>query len=175
MILTKNIVFKNFSKIKKDKILKKKPWFFFQTDIGLNYRLTDIQASLGISQLKKVHKFLKKRNDISKIYNRKLKNLPLKLPILSNENYSSFHLYVILLKTKNRDKLYKELLKKGYKTNVHYIPIYKHPFYKNKIFNRKQFVNNEIYFKNAISLPIFPNLSKKDIDKVVNIIKKFFK
>jgi dTDP-4-amino-4,6-dideoxygalactose transaminase len=160
---------------KKNKIVKKKPWFFFQTELGLNYRLTDIQASLGISQLKKVDEFVKKRNDISKIYNRKLKNLPLKLPILSNENYSSFHLYVILLKKKNRDDLYKELLKKGYKTNVHYIPIYKHPFYSNKILKKKQFVNNEIYFKNAISLPIFPNLLKKDINKIVNIIKNFLK
>jgi dTDP-4-amino-4,6-dideoxygalactose transaminase len=122
-----------------------------------------------------VDKFVKKRNDISKIYNRKLQNLPIKLPLLSNKNYSSFHLYVILLKKKNRDDLYKELFKKGYKTNVHYIPIYKHPFYKDKILNKKQFVNNEIYFKNAISLPIFPNLLKKDINKIVNIIKNFLK
>ena len=158
----------------KKKILKKKPWFFFQTELGLNYRLTDIQASLGISQLKKIDKFLKIRNKISNIYDKELKNLPIQLPILSGKNYSSFHLYVILLKKKNRDLLYKELLKKGYKTNIHYIPIYEHPYYKKFNFKKKNFQNNEIYFKNAISLPIFPNLSKIDISKIVMIIKKFF-
>ena len=78
----------------------KKPWLFFQTDLGLNYRLTDMQASLGSSQLKKVDRFIKIRNKISKFYNKELKNLPIKLPTLSNDNYSSFHLYVIYLKKK---------------------------------------------------------------------------
>ena len=161
--------------LKKKKLLIKKPWFFFQTDLGLNYRLTDIQASLGISQLKKVDRFIKIRNNISKIYSKELKNLPIKLPTLSRENYSSFHLYVIYLKNKNRDLLYKELLKKGFKTNVHYIPIYEHPYYKKFNFNKKNFSNNQSYFKNAISLPIFPNLLKKDINKIIKIIKDFLK
>lgn len=159
---------------KKKNILKKKPWFFFQTELGLNYRLTDMQASLGISQLKKLEKFIKIRNNISKIYNDKLKDLPIKCPELSSRNYSSFHLYVIFLKKKNRDLLYKELLKNGYKTNIHYIPVYEHPYFERFNFSRKNFQNNETYFKNAISLPIFPNLSKKNINKVVSIVKKFF-
>ena len=83
-------------------------------------------------------------------------------------------MYVIILKKKDRDLLYKELLKKGYKTNIHYIPIYEHPYYKKFNFKKINFKNNEIYFKNAISLPIFPNLSTKDINKIVMIIKKFF-
>ena len=160
--------------LKKKKLLIKKPWLFFQTDLGLNYRLTDMQASLGSSQLKKVDRFIKIRNKISKFYNKELKNLPIKLPTLSNDNYSSFHLYVIYLKKKNRDLLYKELLKKGYKTNIHYIPIYEHPYYKRFNFNKKNFLNNRSYFKNAISLPIFPNLSKIDMNKIVIIIKNFF-
>ena len=127
---------------------KKEPWFFNQVNLGLNYRMTDIQASLGISQLKKINFFLKERNKIASIYNELLKDCPIILPNLSNNKfYSSFHLYVILLKTKKkRDILYKKLLSRGFKTNVHYIPVYRHKFYKRFRFNRKNFLNNENYF-----------------------------
>jgi len=159
----------------KKKLNKKRPWMFYQTSLGLNYRLTDIQAGLGISQLKKVDRFLKIRNKIAKIYNKELKNLPIKLPLLEKNVYSSFHLYVILLKKKNRDLLYREFLKKGFKTNVHYIPIYKHPYFKKFKFNIKNFKNNEIYFKNALSIPISPRLTKKNVLSIIKILKNFFK
>ena len=156
------------------KILKKKPWMFFQDDLGLNYRLTDIQASLGISQIKKLKYFVKERNDIARIYNKELKNLPLKLPNIPKKSFSTFHLYVVVLKKKNRDLLYKLLLKNGFKTNVHYIPIYKHPYFKKFNLLSKNFKNNEMYFKNALSLPVYPGLTKKNILKIINIIKNFF-
>ena len=130
---------------------------------------------LNVSRGQKVDKFLKIRNKIAKIYNKELKNLPIKLPLLEKNVYSSFHLYVILLKTKNRDLLYKEFLKKGFKTNVHYIPIYKHPYFKKLKFNIKNFQNNEIYFKNALSIPISPSLTEKNILSIVKILKNFFK
>ena len=116
-------------KQRNNSIIKKRPWMFYQRSLGLNYRLTDIQASLGVSQLKKVSKFLKKRNEISKIYNRELEHLPIQIPKLTSNSFSSYHLYVIILK-KNRDLLFKKFLKNGFKTNIHYIPVYKHPYFK---------------------------------------------
>ena len=87
-------------KQRNNSINKKRPWMFYQRSLGLNYRLTDIQASLGVSQLKKVRKFLKKRNEISKIYNRELAHLPIQTPKLTPNSFSSYHLYVIVLRKK---------------------------------------------------------------------------
>ena len=162
-------------KQRNNSINKKRPWMFFQRSLGLNYRLTDIQASLGVSQLKKVSKFLNKRNEISKIYNRELVNLPIQTPKLTPNSFSSYHLYVIVLRKKNRDLLFKKFLDNGFKTNIHYIPVYKHPYFKKFNFNTKDFKNNEIYFKNALSIPISPELSKSKIKKVIRILNEFFK
>ena len=116
---------------------------FYQTDLGYNYRMTDIQASLGISQLRKLNNFVKSRNKIAKIYNKELKNLPLQLPFVKKSNYSSFHLYVVQVianKNKvNRDRLYKKLCNLGIYTNIHYIPIYIHPYYKKLGIKKKKF------------------------------------
>jgi UDP-4-amino-4,6-dideoxy-N-acetyl-beta-L-altrosamine transaminase len=156
----------------------KRPWMFYQNDLGFNYRMTDIQASLGISQLKKLKKFVSKRNRIAKFYNEELKNLPLQLPLIKKNNYSSFHLYVVqVLKNKkkiNRDTLYKKLHNLGIYTNIHYIPIYIHPYYKKIGFKKKFFLNNNIYFSRALSLPIYPLIKKKELNKVVNSLKKIF-
>ena len=156
--------------------LKKRPWMFYQEELGYNYRLTDIQASLGISQLKKINFFIKKRNEIADTYNKNLKSLPIILPKQLPETFSTYHLYVVLIlknkKNIDRDTFYKKLINFGIKTNIHYIPVYKHPFYKKFKFNKKLFKNNESYFKKAISLPIHPSMSKKDISKVIFTVKK---
>ena len=147
---------------------KKEPWFFNQVNLGLNYRMTDIQASLGISQLKKINFFLKERNKIASIYNELLKDCPIILPNLSNNKfYSSFHLYVILLKTK-KGTFFIKLLSRGFKTNVHYIPVYRHKFYKRFRSNRK-ILNNENYFCKALSIPIYPNLKVTEIKKLYQL------
>ena len=156
-----------------------RPWMFYQKVLGFNYRMTDIHAALGISQLKRLSKFVKKRNAIAKIYNKSLTSLPLKLPTVLKHNKSSFHLYVVQVKKNvqkiSRDYLYKKLKKFKINTNIHYIPVYKHPYFKNLKLNKNKFLENNKYFKNAISLPIYPSMKKKQIQKIINSLKKIFK
>lgn len=157
---------------------KIKPWFFSQTNLGYNYRMTDIQASLGISQMDRLNEFVLERNKIAEFYDNELKNLPLKLPKISKNYLSTYHLYVVQVldkrKKKNRDNLIKFLFKKGVRCTVHYIPIYKHKFFKKILPKNIKYDQNELYFRRAVSLPIYPGIKKKDLNKVVSIIKQFF-
>ena len=157
---------------------KIKPWFFSQTNLGYNYRMTDIQASLGISQMDRLNEFVLERNKIAEFYDNELKNLPLKLPKISKNYLSTYHLYVVQVLDKrikkNRDNLIKFLFKKGVRCTVHYIPIYKHKFFKKILPKNTKYDQNELYFRRAVSLPIYPGIKKKDLNKVVSIIKQFF-
>jgi len=152
-------------------------WYYEQIDLGFNYRLSDIHAALGLSQLQHIKEFLKKRNRIAKIYDYSLKNLPIKLPKVRKNFYSSFHLYVILVQSKtiSRDELYKRLIKRNIYTNVHYIPIYKHPFYRKNSKKKILLKNSETYYKTALSLPIHPKLTSKDIKRVIENLKSLIK
>tara|TARA_B100000989_G_C19532208_1_gene470723 strand:+ start:3101 stop:4273 length:1173 start_codon:yes stop_codon:yes gene_type:complete len=152
------------------------PWYYQQIDLGYNFRMTEIRAALGLNQLKKINKFTKKRNQIASKYDKLLKRLPIYTPQISNNNYSSFHLYIIRINEKNlysRNKIFEHLLSQSIFVNLHYIPIYKHPYYKKKYkFKLSDFPNSELYYKQAISLPIFPNLLNSDQKKIVNVIKE---
>jgi len=156
---------------------KKPSWFYEQHVLGLNYRMNEIQAALGISQLKNVDRWVKERNNISKIYDYSFENLPFKLPPRNKDIYSSFHLYSIELK-KNfvhlRDYLFEELKRNKISSNIHYIPIYHHPYYKKKGFSKKKFLNTERYYKSTLSLPMFYGLKRDQQKKVINVIKKIF-
>ena len=104
------------------------PWFYEQQELGFNYRMTDIQAALGSSQLKRVDKFIKKRHQIAERYNQALKNLPINIPYQAIEQISAFHLYVITLRDeKHRTELFNYLRKNGILVNIHYIPIHTQP------------------------------------------------
>ncbi len=157
---------------------KNKPWYFEQIYLGLNYRMNDIEAALGISQLKRLNKFIQKRNMISKIYNKKLKDLPLILPLVFKLNFHTFHLYVIRVDTKKTDmtqkKLYKYLIKNKIKANVHYIPIYTHPFYRKLGFKAKNYPNTNKYYNTALSIPVFPDLKKNNQMRIIKLLFKFF-
>ncbi len=156
---------------------EKQIWYFDQKLLGYNFRLTDIQSALGISQLARIKKFIAKRKKLSSNYDRffsKNKNI-LNLKI-NKINKSSHHLYVIRIinKEKNfRNKLIKYLRQKGIYLNVHYIPVHYHSYFKKLKYLRKKLQNTEIYFDQAVSLPLYPDLKYEDQKYVVNYINKF--
>ena len=158
---------------------KKNDWYYEQQFLGYNYRMSDVSAALGINQLKKINKLIKKRNEVAKFYNKHLSNLPLKLPVLTPNSKSTFHLYTIQIALsehgKIRKKLYEYLKKHGIITNVHYLPVHLHPYYKKLGFKKNQFPISELHAQSSLSLPIYPGLSKKNLIKIITLIKNFFK
>jgi len=153
-------------------------WFYEQIELGFNYRMTDIQAALGRSQLTRIDKFVEERHKIYLKYKKNLKNLPVILPFHENFVYSSLHLYPILISdesNKKRDEVFNYLREKGVFVNVHYIPIHSQPFYQNLGFARNSFPNAMEYYKKTISLPIFPGLTNQNILFVTDMLSEALK
>ena len=167
---------KDFSKFK---VKNEGPWFYEQQLLGFNYRMTDIHASLGLSQLKRIDEIVKKRHEIANFYFEKLSSLLLSYSFQLNETYSSFHLFVIRLKLDkikaSKKEIFSHLRKNNILVNIHYIPVYFHPFYKSLGFKRGYCPSAEKYYKEAISLPIFPNLTKKDQSRVIRVLKNILR
>ena len=130
--------------------------------------MTDIQAALGISQLKKLEKFKKRRREIVEYYNKNLGLAHLKEMEYSN---ACFHLYPVMVR--NRAEFYQKAKKEGLNLQVHYIPVHTQPYYKEQGYNWGDFPNAEIYYKKCISLPLYPDLTNKDLDEIVKRIKNF--
>ena len=145
-----------------------------QKEIGYNYRLSDLHAALGISQLKKINKFTKKRNLIAKYYISNLKNLPILFQRKIKNIFSSYHLFIILVSANYHLKLFNFLRASKIIVNLHYIPIYLHPFFRKK-YNYRDFPNSNSYYSKAISLPIFYQMTKKQQNYVIKKIKLFYK
>ena len=158
---------------KKFKKKKQLAYYYEQQSLGYNYRISDIQAALGNSQLRKIKLFTKKRNFIYNFYRKKLKNLPVKFQYIEKNDFSSFHLVIILFKNqKIRNKIFNQLRKKNYFVNLHYIPIYRHPFYKKYNIKYLSYPNCEDYYKRALSIPVYYDLKIQEIDRFIKQIEK---
>ena len=149
-------------------------WYYQQIDLGFNYRITEMQAALGVSQMRRLHEFVAKRNKLAARYDELLKELPLTTPIHTDDSYSAFHLYIVRLhlnKIKLSHKLVFEHLKNNnIGVNLHYIPVHLHPYYKKLGFKVGSFLESEKYYKESISIPLFPTMTKYEQDKVVKIL-----
>jgi len=147
------------------------PWYYEQIEMGFNYRMTDISASLGISQLTRIDDFVNRRIEISKIYDSKILSKGIK-PIKRNVKVkSSYHLYPILTKgSRERRELYALFHENNIKVQVHYIPIYKQPYYRRMQFD--SFPNCEYFYDRVLSIPMFPGLSIEDQNSVILILNK---
>ncbi len=147
-------------------------WVYDQISIGFNYRMSDMNAALGLSQLLRIDCFLKKRNKIAKKYFQQLKNIDLKLPKQEDYNLSAFHLFPI--QVKNRKRIYELFHQNDIKVNVHYRPIHTQPFWQKRGFKSGLFPNSEFYYSQAISLPIFYDLNDELQDNVIKILQNSF-
>lgn len=157
----------------------KSKWYYELKSLGFNYRMNEIQAALGLSQLKNIIKFNKFRNKIAKIYFKELKNTSLILPKIKKNNYSSFHLFVVKFKEskmkKSYDQIYKQLIKKKIGVNLHYLPVHLHPFFKKFGFKKGNFPVSERHSRTALSIPMFYKIKKNELSRVIKILKKMFK
>lgn len=149
-------------------------WYYEQIDLGFNYRMTEMQAALGVSQMSRLHDFVAQRNNLAARYDELLKGLPLITPFQITDSYSGRHLYVIRLDLNAISFSHKEvfdlLREKGIGVNLHYIPVHLQPYYNDLGFKEGQLPVAENYYKNAISIPLFHAMSEEQQDEVVKVL-----
>lgn len=150
------------------------PWCYDQLELGFNYRMTDIQAALGVSQLKRLNTAIEQRQAIAERYNQLLKELPIQRPTILPGNYSAFHLYVIRLDPMqtphSRNDVFKILREHGVGVNVHYTPIHLQPYYRVSGFATGNFPESERHGEQAITLPLYPQLEIEQQNRIAQIL-----
>lgn len=155
------------------------PWYYQQIGLGFNYRMTDVQAALGYSQLTKVDKFVARRRQLAARYNELLKDLPVKLPYQNPETNSSWHLYLVRVDfskvNKTKKQIFAEMKEKGVCLNLHYIPVHTQPYYQNLGFKNGDFPVSEKYYEEVFTLPIYYSLTDEEQDYIVNALKEVLK
>jgi UDP-4-amino-4,6-dideoxy-N-acetyl-beta-L-altrosamine transaminase len=152
------------------------PWYYQQIDLGYNYRMTDLQAALGLSQMQRLDEFVTKRHAIAQRYDELLSELPVLTPYQHEDSYSGYHLYVIRLRlaeiNKTQRQVYDTIYAAGVLVNLHYIPVYRQPYYENMGFTAGYCPQAEQYYAEAISIPLYPGLTEAQQDQVVAVIRK---
>ena len=151
-------------------------WYYQQVDLGFNYRMTELQAALGVSQMTRLDDFVATRHQLQERYDELLKDLPLITPHQFKDSYSALHLYPIQIElnkvTKSHKQIFEELRQSGIGVNLHYIPVHTQPYYQEVGFKQGDFPNAEKYYSRAISIPMFQGLKLEMQDQVVETLKK---
>ena len=146
-------------------------WYYEQVDLGFNYRMTEISAALGLSQLTRLDEYVDKRHEIAEIYDEEFNEFNIQKPFRDPANKSALHLYVIQVEPAKHDYIFHTLRKKNIGVNLHYIPVHTQPYYQKLGFAWGDFPNSEAYYKKAISLPMFPSLSADEQCYVIHFVK----
>jgi UDP-4-amino-4,6-dideoxy-N-acetyl-beta-L-altrosamine transaminase len=152
------------------------PWYYEQIELGYNYRMTDIQGALGLSQFKKLDEFVAERHKIAEIYDNLFKDINIETPYNDEKNYSAYHLYVVRVKPDQKNITHKEMFIRlrdnGIGVNLHYIPIYRQPYYAKMGYKSSDYPEAEKYYSEAISLPIYPGLTASQQKEIVKHFEK---
>jgi UDP-4-amino-4,6-dideoxy-N-acetyl-beta-L-altrosamine transaminase len=150
------------------------PWHYEQQALGFNYRLTDIQAALGTSQLGRLDEYVERRNSLARAYDSALHSLPLQLPAVQTENRSAFHLYVVRLRLDRIKSTHRQVFdfmrNRGIAVNLHYAPVHLQPYYRDLGFSEGQQPQAEAYAASAMTLPLYPTLTESDQKKVISTL-----
>ena len=158
--------------------LQKEIWNYQQIDLGFNYRMTDIHAALGLSQMHRLDEFVAKRQTIARRYDTMLSDLPVVIPWQHPDSNSSYHLYPIRIKPNERNKtqrqVYEALQSANINVNLHYIPVYRQPYYEVFGFRSGYCPESELYHREILSIPIYPTLTETDQSKVMGILHEVF-
>lgn len=152
------------------------PWYYQQIGLGFNYRMTELQAALGVSQMKRLDAYVSRRHELARRYDQLLQSTPVATPWQDEDSYSGLHLYVIRLQLQKIDKTHREvfdlLREHGIGVNLHYIPVHTQPYYQRMGFKQGDFPQAESYYAEAISLPMYQTLSDAQQDQVVSVLQK---
>lgn len=152
------------------------PWYYQQVALGYNYRMTDMQAVLGVSQMTRLHSYVRRRHEIAERYNRLLADLPLTLPWQHPDSYSAWHLYVVRLQLDrikaSHLEVFEAMRARDILVNLHYIPVHTQPWYRKMGFRDGDFPQAEQYYREAISIPMHPTLTDAEQDLVVDVLRE---
>ncbi|MCQ4236726.1 UDP-4-amino-4,6-dideoxy-N-acetyl-beta-L-altrosamine transaminase [Stutzerimonas sp. Brlt_13] len=152
------------------------PWYYQQIDLGFNYRMTELQAALGVTQVERLDHYVARRHQLAQRYDELLAGLPVTTPWQHPDSYSGLHLYVIRLQLEKIDKTHRQvfesLREQGVGVNLHYIPVHTQPYYQHMGFRAGDFPQAEQYYREAISLPMFPAMSEEQQDQVTAALCK---